>query len=369
MTASRFAGIMSGTSLDGVDAAVFDFDDDRIRTVARHHVRFDDALHGRLLALATGHYPAGLDPIDLLGIARRGLTECYARAIEGMPSSVTRGIDTIGAHGQTIRHRPESRFTLQLLDGALLAELTGHPVVCDFRSGDVAAGGQGAPLVPPFHAAVFAAPGKRRAIVNIGGIANATVLDESGAVIAGFDTGPGNRLLDDWCRRHRGHDFDDSGRWASTGQVNNALLAAMRAHPFLAKQPPKSTGREEFNLEWLDRLLPAAATPSTEDVQATLAEYTAATITDALAGYGIDEIVLCGGGARNADLVARIVRITAPRSCTTTDDSGLDAQSVECAAFAWLARRRVCRLAGNLPAATGARHQAILGALYLPHAS
>ncbi len=267
----------------------------------------------------------------------------------------------IGAHGQTVRHRPELGYTLQLIDGALLAELTGADVVCDFRSADVAAGGQGAPLVPAFHAGAFAHPSRRRAIVNLGGIANLTLL-APGEAVRGFDSGPGNVLLDGWCESNTGERFDRDGQWAAGGRPDAQLLAALLAEPYFARAAPKSTGRDLFNMEWLGRALarPARA----QDVQATLVELTARTIADAARGFCAEEVFLCGGGAGNGTLVARIAALLAPARVSTTGELGLDPQAVEAAAFAWLASRRVAGLPGNLPAVTGARGPRLLGALY-----
>jgi anhydro-N-acetylmuramic acid kinase len=272
-------------------------------------------------------------------------------------------IRAIGCHGQTVRHRPDEGYTIQLVNGALLAELTGIDVVCDFRSRDIAAGGEGAPLVPAFHQAVFAAPGIHRVIVNIGGIANLTNLPIAGTV-TGFDCGPGNLLLDAWTQRHRGESFDRDGAWAASGRVIPALLTRLRGDGFFARKPPKSSGRELFNYSWLEAQL--AGNENTADVQATLLALTAETITDAVTRFcaGAREIYLCGGGARNAALTRALEERLAPRKVAATDALDIDAEHVEATAFAWLAGRTLASQPGNLPAVTGAHGPRVLGAIY-----
>ncbi len=280
----------------------------------------------------------------------------------------------VGAHGQTVRHRPgefdASGYTVQLLGGALLAELCGIDVVCDLRSRDVAAGGQGAPLVPAFHRAVFAREGETVAVLNLGGIANLTVLGADGSTV-GFDCGPANALMDHWCERHTGRAWDEVGAWAASGRVLPALLDALRAEPFLALAPPKSTGRDLFNPVWLDARLSAAAPHADPaDVQATLAEFTALACADDAARHapGARELLLCGGGAENRHLVGRLQALLDTRlpgiAVLPTDARGLPAQQVEATAFAWLAAAFRDRRPGNLPAVTGAAGPRVLGALH-----
>ncbi|HEX7639719.1 MAG TPA: anhydro-N-acetylmuramic acid kinase, partial [Burkholderiaceae bacterium] len=282
-----------------------------------------------------------------------------------------RDVRAVGAHGQTVRHRPGefdgAGFTLQLNNGALLAELAGIDVVSDFRTRDLAAGGQGAPLVPAFHQAVFGGvPG--RAVLNVGGIANLTLLQDAGGVpLRGFDCGPGNALMDHWCRRHTGAPYDDDGRWAAAGRVDPALLARLLADAYFAKPPPKSTGRDLFNPGWLARALDAApAGLAPVDVQATLLEFTARAAIDALRTHApaSTELLVCGGGARNGALMRRLAASWPGLSVAATDAAGLPAQQVEAVAFAWLARRFVERQPGNHPAVTGAAGPRILGALH-----
>ena len=269
----------------------------------------------------------------------------------------------IGCHGQTVRHRPDLGYTIQLNDAARLAERTGIDVVADFRRRDIAAGGQGAPLVPVFHDAVFRHEVRHRAIVNIGGISNITSL-RAGHAVSGFDCGPGNVLMDSWTKRNLGKDFDEDGRWASEGQVDPELLGRLMEEPFLAKTPPKSTGRELFNEAWLRARLDERNAPA--DVQATLLEFTAATIVDAADRFcgAPEEIYLCGGGARNRRLAARIGEMAAPRLVRATDDLGVPTAHVEAMAFAWLAVKCIRREALDLASVTGAAHPCILGAIY-----
>jgi anhydro-N-acetylmuramic acid kinase len=268
-----------------------------------------------------------------------------------------------GCHGQTIRHRPETGYTLQIGNAALLAELTGISVVANFRSRDVAAGGQGAPLVPAFHAAMFSSDATHRVIVNIGGIANLTDLPAHGAV-TGFDTGPGNVLLDLWIHRRLGKEYDHAGAWAQSGTVLAETLAAMLAEPYFAARPPKSCGRDLFNAGWLEKfpLQQAAA----QDVEATLVELSARSIAEAVAQYcpQADELYVCGGGAHNLAVLDRLRRNLPRCRIATTAALGMDPDWVEAIAFAWLARQTLEGKPGNLPAVTGAGGGRVLGAIY-----
>jgi anhydro-N-acetylmuramic acid kinase len=279
-------------------------------------------------------------------------------------------IRAVGAHGQTVRHRPQefdgTGYTLQLMNGALLAELCGIDIVCDFRSRDVAAGGQGAPLVPALHAALFAVPGMDVAVLNLGGIGNLTLLPGSGPV-RGFDCGPGNALMDLWCQRHRGQPYDAGGRWAASGRIDAALLQRLLREPFLHRQPPKSTGRDLFNADWLTaalQALEAALQPA--DVQATLAEYSAMAASAALLAQAprTQRLLVCGGGAFNEHLMRRLALHLPGMAVASTADAGVPPLQVEALAFAWLAQAFVERQAGNLAAVTGARGPRVLGALY-----
>jgi anhydro-N-acetylmuramic acid kinase len=357
-----YVGIMSGTSIDGADAVLADFSRGAPRARAFATVPFEADLRERILALCA---PGG-DTLDLAGSVRVDLARVYAAAAEQALDDAgvaPKQVRAIGCHGQTVRHRPERGFTIQLNDAARLAELSGIDVVADFRSRDVAAGGQGAPLVPAFHEAVFRQQGIARAIVNIGGIANVTWLPGSGPIL-GFDCGPGNVLMDAWTLRHRKERFDADGGWASMGCCNADLLEAFMAEPFLALPPPKSTGRELFDEAWLDRRVASGAQPG--DVQATLAEYTALSIVRAIDRFCpfTEEIFLAGGGARNAYLVSRIRHAAAPRRVDTTDALGIPTGLVEPLAFAWLAMKCVKREPVDMTSITGALAPRVLGAIY-----
>ncbi|ROQ89429.1 anhydro-N-acetylmuramic acid kinase [Delftia acidovorans] len=365
-------GLMSGTSLDGVDGVLVDFAEGT--QVLWHASRgFDAALRAELLALNT---PDGRDELHRAALAANALARSYAEVVRELlqATGLAPGqIAAIGAHGQTVRHRPQmfdgTGYTLQLNSPALLAELSGVAVVADLRSRDVAAGGQGAPLVPAFHQGVFGRPGETVLVLNIGGIANLSVLAGDGTVL-GFDCGPGNALMDGWCQTHTGQPYDDGGQWAATGQVLPALLDRLLAEPFLQQQPPKSTGRDLFHADWLAGHLSASATNAADarpaDVQATLTEFTARACAGAVQRFGHDggELLVCGGGAFNTQLMQRIAALLPGVAVDTTAARGLPPQQVEAAAFAWLARQALLGLPGNLPAVTGARGPRILGAIH-----
>jgi anhydro-N-acetylmuramic acid kinase len=357
-----FIGLMSGTSLDGVDAVLAQARGARLRLVAAHHRRYPARLRGRLLEL---HEP-GRDELHRAALLANELSAHYAaaaRAVCARAGVRPAEVIAIGCHGQTVRHCPRSGYTVQLANGALLAERTGIAVVCDFRSRDIAAGGQGAPLAPAFHSAMFRHGTRPRAIVNIGGIANVTWLPPRGAA-AGFDCGPGNCLLDAWIRDRRGKPYDANGAWAASGKVLPRLLAQLLAHPFLRRRPPKSTGRAEFDLRWLKRLLAGDERPA--DVQATLLEMTAVAIARAVRRCCAParEVYVCGGGARNRALLARLAALLPGRRIETTAALGVEPEHVEALAFAWLARQALAGRPGNLPSVTGARGPRVLGAIY-----
>ena len=361
---------MSGTSLDGVDAVLADISAaGTVQLLRTHYLPYPDNLRELLLAL---HTPQA-DEIHLAACAANDLARLYAEAVIALldgvaPASVRApsSIRAIGCHGQTLRHRPADGYTLQIGNAALLAELTGITVVSDFRSRDIAAGGQGAPLVPAFHAQALRHPDIHRVIANIGGIANITDLPVNGHV-RGWDTGPGNMLLDSWIKRHSGSHYDRDGAWAASGTAHPKLLAAMMGHAYLPLPPPKSAGREQFNLEWLETTLASInLTVEPADVQATLLEFTALSLSDAVRREcdGTQELYVCGGGAHNGALMQRISAHLPKIRVATTTQLGIDPDWVEALAFAWLARQTMNHAPGNLPSVTGAMGARILGAIH-----
>ena len=376
-----FIGLMSGTSLDGVDgvlAHVADVESGpaqtgrmapaRLVSRAHAHVAFHADLQAELLALNR----SGPDELHRAALAANALMKVYAQVVSLLLRQANlqaSDVVALGAHGQTVRHRPGEfdghGYTLQLMNGSLLAESTGIAVICDFRSRDVAAGGQGAPLVPAFHAGCFARSGVHVAVLNVGGIANVTLLGPNGEVL-GFDTGPGNMLMDLWIQRHLGRPFDDDGTWASGGQVQASLLAALLTEPYFQRSPPKSTGRDLFDQRWLEQHS-AGNSNTPQDVMATLAEFTAVTVAQALQRHAptCTELLVCGGGAFNAHLMSRLATLVgAGTRVQSTAAEGLPPDQVEAMAFAWLACAHVAGSAGNLPAVTGARGPRVLGAYH-----
>ena len=363
-----YIGLMSGTSLDGIDGVLADFSGPRLRVTHHASAAFAPALRAELLALNT----PGDNELHRAALAGNALSRAYAEVVHtllqrsGHPASAIRAI---GAHGQTVRHRPQefdgTGYTLQLGNPALLAELTGITVVADLRSRDVAAGGQGAPLVPAFHQGVFGRPDETVLVLNIGGISNLSVLGADGSVL-GFDCGPGNALMDHWCQRHTGQPFDKDGAWAATGQVLPDLLAALLQEPYLHKAPPKSTGRDLFNPAWLAAHLQPFAQAAAADVQATLTEFTASASAICANSYlnNSKTLAVCGGGALNGQLMQRLQAACPPLRVVATDALGLPALQVEAAAFAWLARQALQGAPGNLPSVTGAAGPRVLGAVY-----
>ncbi|MEO6972140.1 MAG: anhydro-N-acetylmuramic acid kinase [Rhodoferax sp.] len=371
-----YIGLMSGTSLDGVDGVLVEFPDSKPH-VALHCSRpFTTDLGAELFALNT----PGSNELHRAALAANALARVYAQVVADLLAGTgikAAEVKAIGAHGQTVRHRPQEfdgdpqrgvaavGYTLQLNNPALLAELTGIDVVADFRNRDVAAGGQGAPLVPAFHHEVFGQPGKTVAVLNIGGIANLSVLDANASVL-GFDCGPGNALMDYWSQRHTGQPFDTDGAWAAGGRVNDPLLATLMAEPYLAKAPPKSTGRDLFNPDWLSARLQGFDALAPVDVQATLTEFTASACVDCVGRYGKNSsaLIVCGGGALNTFLMQRLQAGLPQVPVTSSASHGLPALQVEATAFAWLARKCLRREAGNLASVTGARGERVLGAIY-----
>ncbi|CAN5693147.1 anhydro-N-acetylmuramic acid kinase [soil metagenome] len=374
--ADLYIGLMSGTSLDGVDGVLVDFapgDGQALKVVAHAHLPFDAALARELLALNT----AGANELHRSALAGNALVRIYRDVVASLLASsrYTSGeVTAVGAHGQTVRHAPGQfdhiGYTIQLNNPALLAEATRIDVIADFRSRDVAAGGQGAPLVPAFHRAVFGRPDEALAVLNIGGMANLTALRADGTTV-GFDCGPGNALMDHWCQTHTNQPFDRDGAWASTGVVIEPLLNQLRADPYFAAAPPKSTGRDLFHPAWLASQMSAwGAMPSSrmraQDVQATLTELTARACADDVRQHasGARELLVCGGGAFNTNLMQRLAADLPGVRVLPTDECGLPAMQVEAAAFAWLARAFIRRESGNLSAVTGAAGPRVLGALY-----
>jgi anhydro-N-acetylmuramic acid kinase len=353
---------MSGTSLDGINAALVDLSGSKAKLLGTHYQPYPAALRKSLLALHQVDY----DELHHSQLLANELAQGYACAIAALltsTSTVASMVRAIGCHGQTIRHRPEHGYTLQLNNAALLAELTSITVVSDFRSRDIAAGGQGAPLVPAFHDRILRHPLIHRVIVNIGGISNLTDLAPE-KITKGFDCGPGNLLMDAWIAKHLGKTYDENGAWAASGHVIPELLQCLLQEPFLQAAPPKSSGRDLFNLEWLQRQLRGDEAPS--DVQATLLALTTHAIADAIKKYchGTQEVYLCGGGTHNLVLVQALSVALPDCRLELTDELGIGADWVEAIAFAWLAQQCVHGHSANLPEVTGAKHPCILGAIY-----
>jgi len=359
-----YIGIMSGTSLDGVDVVLIDFKSSPGSLIKTHFLPYDAELKAKLLSL---HYP-GSDELNKAALMSNQLACLYAQAITELIQDnpqLLKNVTAIGCHGQTIRHCPEKekRYTIQLVNAALLAELTQTTVIADFRSRDIAAGGQGAPLVPAFHQAMFMNRNRHRVIVNIGGIANITFLS-SQQEISGFDCGPGNLLMDAWCAHHRGHSYDKNGQWAAIGRVIPELLDKFLANDFFSSPPPKSTGRDLFNFKWLESSLEGNESP--EDVQRTLLQLTVDSIASAINQYypETDEVIVCGGGAHNTLLISNLKKQLSDKKVILTDELGVQADWVEAYAFAWLAYQTIHGRTGNIPSVTGAKGERILGAIY-----
>ena len=384
--ADYYIGLMSGTSLDGADGVLADFSGSTPQVLLSASAPFAPAFQTELLALNT----PGPDELHRAALAASQLVLVYAQVVkELLAQAALQGITpdqirAIGAHGQTVRHRPQefadnplgggatAGYTLQLNNPALLAELTGLDVVADFRTADLAAGGQGAPLVPAFHHAVFAQPDRAVAVLNIGGISNLTLLPASAdaqpaGMVTGFDCGPGNALMDFWCLQHTGQPYDVAGAWAASGQVIPGLLTVLLAEPYLAKTPPKSTGRDLFNPGWLAAQLKGFENERPQDVQATLTALTAQACARDLLQHAprSTELLVCGGGAFNTELMRQLARALPGIAVLPTTARGLPPLQVEAAAFAWLARAWHRRWPGNLPAVTGASGPRVLGAMYL----
>jgi len=361
-----YIGVMSGTSLDGVDAVLADFSNG-VRVLGHHALPFEPALRHAFLQLNQ----SGPDELHQAALAANSLVKVYAQAVRQLlldtdvPAS---DVAAIGAHGQTVRHQPGQHdgtgYSLQINNPSLLAELTAMRVVADFRSRDIAAGGQGAPLVPAFHQHMFAEPGRTVAVLNIGGISNLSVLAPQH--VSGFDCGAGNVLLDYWCQRHTGLAFDKDGAWAATGHCHPALLERLLSESFLHLAPPKSTGRDLFHADWLNAHLEKFDSLSAVNVQATLTAFTARVCVNDVRRHAPDatRLLVCGGGAYNRHLMQLLREGLPDMTVSTTEASGLPPLQVEATAFAWLAQQTCLNLPGNLPAVTGAHGPRVLGGIY-----
>lgn len=362
----KYIGLMSGTSLDSLDAVLVEIHPNGIQLLTSHSLPLAEPLRQAIQGLChSGNHEIEQLAITDLEIARLSaqvVNELLARVQED-PSKIA----AIGSHGQTIRHRPGQGYTLQIGDPSLIAELTGITVVADFRRRDLAAGGQGAPLVPAFHQWLFASQKQHRVVVNIGGISNISILPSAQSEpVTGFDTGPGNLLMDYWCRRHKGTAFDQDGHWAASAEPHAGLLHSLLAEPFFQQPPPKSTGRELFNPQWLQAQLQAFPLVSADEVQATLCQLTARGIAEAIMAYapGSEAVFVCGGGAHNTTLMNRLQAELPEKTVATTAVLGLEPGWVEATAFAWLACQTLARRPGNLPDVTGAKGLRVLGGIY-----
>ena len=372
-----YIGLMSGTSLDGTDGVLVDFSSQPLRVVTAASEPFCSDLRAELLALNTPSH----NELHRACVAANALAAVSAQVVQRLlaqaaPLGISAAhVKAIGAHGQTVRHQPESTstspsgagYTLQLNNPALLAEMTGMEVIADFRSRDVAAGGQGAPLVPAFHQSIFGQADRTVLVLNLGGISNLSILPppESGPVL-GFDCGPGNALMDAWCQQHTGQSFDAGGAWAASGKLIPSLLASLLDEPYLAQPPPKSTGRDLFSLTWLAQKLAPFAAHRPEDIQNTLTEFTATVCIMGAGSYQKDsnELIVCGGGVLNLHLMQRLQAGLPELHVGASSMHGMPPLQVEAAAFAWLAMQTQHRLPGNLANVTGAKGARVLGAIY-----
>lgn len=366
MSHQYYIGLMSGTSMDGVDAVLVDFQSEQPIVVATHSENIPPELLKNLHLLAN---PKTSD-INLLGESDKFCGELFAKSVNNLLKKAnvsSEKIIAIGSHGQTVRHMPNNTypFSMQIGDACTIAVKTGIDTIADFRRKDIALGGQGAPLVPAFHQTVFSSALQDRIILNIGGIANITCLSHNGHDTYGFDTGPGNTLLDLWYQKHHSDSYDDEGKWAATGQVNQPLLTAMLQHSYFSEQAPKSTGRELFNLSWLNKHIKGLPHLLAQDIQATLAQLTAQSIAEEIKKQSSSiNIFICGGGVFNKDLICRLQKLLPEAGISSTMQLGVDPQWVEGVAFAWLAYCFVNNKTSNLPEVTGAQKAAILGAFY-----
>lgn len=371
-----YVGLMSGTSMDGIDAALVEFDQQQIKLRASHSHHIPPALKHKLQLLSLDAAEAS---IDMLGEADTELGQLFASATLQLLRSAdtdTSAVTAIGCHGQTIRHRPdlEHRFSLQIGDANQIAHLTGITTVNDFRRRDIAAGGEGAPLAPAFHQQVFSSPEESRAVLNIGGICNLTYLpghandkksDDTNSACFGFDCGPGNALMDAWIQQHKQQAYDQSGQWAASSTADPALLEQLMSDPFLQLTPPKSTGKEHYHLDWLQQQLANFAGLSAASVQATLCQFTSESVATAVEQYlpAIERLIVCGGGTHNTHLFDSLQHRLPDISIESSAQHSIDPDWVEAMAFAWLARQTLQGLPGNLPAVTGADRPLVLGSI------
>lgn len=365
----QYIGIMSGTSMDGIDAVLVGFEDNKILHVQMHSQSFPEKLKARLNELIDSYRAE----IHVLGEIDHELALCYADAVKQLlqkSNTDSNDVEAIGCHGQTVFHSPTTQFpfTMQLGDGNVIAAQTGIRTVVDFRRMDIAFGGQGAPLVPAFHQAFLNSKREKRVILNLGGIANITVLADNDNSVLGFDTGPANCLMDAWILHCLDRKFDKNGEWAESGTVIPELLDEMLADDYFKQPAPKSTGRELFNLDWLNKHLQKISSYRKEDVQATLLELTAFSVAQSVEKYapGTDTMYVCGGGAFNEILMERLAFHLPGARVANTDELGIEPQQMEAVAFAWLAMRRIKNEPGNLPSVTGARKKVLLGTIYDP---
>lgn len=364
MTNDLYIGLMSGTSIDGIDAALVDFAQGKPSLISCHYHPYPKALRKSIMSLCEN----GDNEIERLGEHDVLLGQLFSGTVKSLlkkANVLPQHIRAIGSHGQTIRHHPKNKFTLQIGDPNIIAAETNITTVSDFRRKDIAHGGQGAPLVPAFHQYAFCSYDHHRAIVNIGGIANITILNKNkNEFILGFDTGPGNTLIDAWIERHQNIKYDEAGKWSASGKIHDALLKHLLDDSYFKTLPPKSTGREYFNLKWLDAMLQHHLPIPPNDVQRTLVELTARSIINAI-DPAVTEIFICGGGAHNDYLMTRLQQLVQPGiSVSTTESLDFHPDWIEAMAFAWLARQTLLQLPGNIPSVTGAKQAVILGGVY-----
>lgn len=360
-----YIGLMSGTSIDGIDASLVDFSDNKIRILAFHYQPFSSTLRQQIHSLSQPNQPVLLEHYGTIDTQLGQLFAEAALALLDKAKIAPSKIKAIGSHGQTVYHAPNGPhgFSLQIGDPNRIAEITGITTIADFRRRDIAVGGQGAPLVPAFHQAIFSDPNDSITVLNIGGIANITVLGKG--PVLGFDTGPGNTLLDYWCQQSLGQNFDAGGEWTSSGKVNHALLSHLLDDPYFRQVPPKSTGKEYFSSVWLQQKIAPFGSSKPEDIQATLCQLSADSIADAILGYASDSrrVLVCGGGIHNRELIRKL-EIRLPMTIVSTAEFGIDPDHVEAVAFAWLAKQTLQHNPGNLCTVTGAKRPTILGGIY-----